>query len=652
MPVVEAFTKINPDFIELFDQIGDTYRLKDEFEQFEEIIMMMMYSKKPIIDHFTSHEEVYYFVRALYRNNCKKTLDMFVGWAKLPEWSTFPDPEYLYGLAKISDELVDWVRYFTDYDDGFSIIRKMDKLSIYDSDDYLQSREFFFNIRNTNLIDYSDEVQKKILLSFEHHYNDLLVDIYRLAPSHWTYTPVNDPVYSCKNLTQQPTLKPGDRTVVSRAEFEKRLNELTVGILEHPEFRHSVLAGGFVLGLVRDHFDLIEGSDIDLWVPNIECTKETFRKNILAAGTKGKCYYATRGSVATVYNDELMHPVQLISIFQKQHACYTIHTFDLDYIQICYEISTRRVLATPACVRSLKTLATGYCSTRNITEKRIFKALIKGYDLLANQDTEQTFEFKIDELIEDRQKVLTATADFHAKFMPKPGMNENFVMGMLLKETPNYIVTRDIEAVLDNITIGGKFNREYSSEHWATCNYKLIATLRNNFYCGSNLISFRIFTDPLEVSMFEITDEGIDMYFIVQPEFADFVNKKLITHVNGKVHKRGNWKKRENFQTEGELIHLKTHISMNKLRFHEEKGIPILRTQYGRALDIKEDLAPGDKVQLLLKFKGNKYVEQFRPHIAQMIKKNHAEEIEATNNDMEKDANEATAEAGEVDYAE
>jgi hypothetical protein len=170
---------------------------------------------------------------------------------------------------------------------------------------------------------------------------------------------------------------------------------------------------------------------------------------------------------------------------------------------------------------------------------------------------------------------------------------------MIEKDSIATLVTDDPNFVMNNVTIGGNFENDYESILYSTFNPATIMNRAqgraiNRVLLRSKHGAIRLTSGLLKVQNIITNDTGLEIVACIDEEkFREFCNT-----LEGHVYRlfRNGGVTRHILNDAGEI---KFSVPRYRLDQQSTRGISCLRNQRGAALNIEEDVRPGDDIQIL-----------------------------------------------------
>jgi hypothetical protein len=558
----------------------------------------------------------------------------FAGWVEHRKWIDLWYPEYMYLIYCLAEELVDFKKFFRLHKNVFESVSKATKLPEIRANPvtYINMLMFFKNYKFEVCFEENNErVQLRIdALNREraaawetflvNAHADFMLDYFR-------HPLTNYPVWDCSSISVVPAPEPGDITIATLAEARERVEEFTYGLLNKPlnpeidtpfPFANVVCAGGSIAKVLASKYcrKNARQSDWDMFV----CGK-TFeeRSNNFAALINwfktydpklktSTTYYALRGSVTTVYVKNIARKFQIISI-NCNNPHEVIARFDLSHIQWC--MWNGQFLGTPEACLAMREKVTRFGNTARLRTNRLIKALHCGYNIYKEAAIVDN-HIDITQLITPNEdgtgqslQLQKMIRDLYGFYYPKddadmePEELRQHILCMIEKDSNATLVTDDPNFVMNNVTIGGNFENDYESILYSTFNPATIMNRAqgraiNRILLRSKHGAIRLTSGLLKVKNIINNDTGLEIIALIEDEkFREFCNT-----LEGPVYRmfRNGGVTRHILNDAGEM---KFSVPRYRLDQQNTRGISCLRNQRGAALNIEEDVRPGDDIQIL-----------------------------------------------------
>jgi hypothetical protein len=586
----------------------------------------------PTID-LMSHAEVAAIVlvaRELCVSDEKLCSGAFAGWTANRRWMLLENPECMYIVWQLVEELVDFRKYFRLAKDPFGGIMPMVNSPLYDSETLINALIHFTTFEFEQCFDMNnDEVQKE-LVRLRKARTEFLQDARVLvAPHHHAryakYTPpvesaAASTLWSCDGISTTPSGAMWWQ-ISNLADYDTalmRFREFTCGVFAQPThaqptpfpWESVIFAGGSISKILDAHYDRrnARASDVDMFIVGrtFEERKATFDK-VIAYFTAPDTYFAVRGSVISIYRKNVPRRFQIISSNAKTIAD-VLHGFDLSHVQWALtasgsDFAGASFYGTARAMKALRERVTRFCNCRSIKPVRLVKALLNGYSIERSPAIIEKI-IDITPLVEDPkgamlQDIIREIGTYYLpRDMPdyEPEELQQYILAMVCKDALADLVTNDPEVARKNATISGDFTTSYESINFKTFNPALIHNLPGRRTIKTIMRSkhgaIRLTTDFCEVVRISTDEDGIKITVKISPEFAEFI-RLLEGNVYRMVYPAGSNQK----LSEGGEVTIA--VPQYVIVAQAAKGFSIIRDQRGNPLNIEEDLLCGDKIQFM-----------------------------------------------------
>ena len=564
----------------------------------------------------------------------------FQGWTERQHWLTLWLPEYIYLVYDKMEELVDWNRFFasmsSDNSKPFEHIQLALSTGIYkqypkvliDMLSFYQSFKFETIFEGNN-----NEIQKRIQKL--NHERQLVIDLFLINPyeyvDYFVYNMSSDPCWSHEGISIVQSPAVGERTIAPFGELIDRFHKLSHGLfLKSPNpqakefpFANVAFAGGSTSKLLGSNYTAKTSrqSDIDIFIfAKTPAERSKYFEMVLRWFDTPNTYYALRGSVTSIYIKDIPRKFQIVS----QNAATVwdvIGRFDLTNVQWALlfggihngtpiTMDAPLVLGTPAACQTMRTKLARYTNAKNVRVNRMIKALYNGYSLLKDRYTLENI-IDITDLVtnpKENQQLQTIIRGLYQWYYPEsskfmePDEENIHILSMIEKDSNATTVSKDINTVLNNIIVSGNFDSDYESISYRTfkvenIQQRVIRPGRNEvFAMRSRHGIIRLTSCVFTVHGIVASDEGITISVnVVDEDFREFIRTlegpawRIVTGNNRRVTKT----------IIDESDHIVFNIQKYRLDAQARRGVSILRSQQGIAMNIEEDLKEGNQLQVL-----------------------------------------------------
>lgn len=298
-------------------------------------------------------------------------------------------------------------------------------------------------------------------------------DYFRYAPQ--TGGAWSIPKYATK-------LRPGDRTIVSKADALRCFQEFTFGILDKPvqgagtfPWDNVVVSGGSLALILDPTVDISRArqSDLDLFVHG-KNHDERLRvlQELLRWFDGPDTYYAIIGCVVSVYIVGMKRKIQIVSSISNSKY-EVIGRFDTSHVQWCYVDGD--FYGTPAACESLRTRRTRCVKLGRAKAARFVKAMVRGYSVAHSDELRD--HFNMDALVDPTnnitaQAIRDMSGWYYPERMPELDSDEEeaFIMNRVEKDAGATAVCRNSVDVLKYVVVGGNFDVDYKPLDYTTFN--------------------------------------------------------------------------------------------------------------------------------------------------------------------------------------
>lgn len=591
----------------------------------------------PMVD-LNSHSDVLTVVQlAVFLGITIETIvEGFAGWTEHRKWIDLWYPEYMYLVYLEAEELVDFRKFFRLHKHVFESVAKLTKLPAIrrHPDLYIDMLMFFKHYNFSLCFDANnDKVQNRIdILTKE---REAAWEIFLINPhaefmsGYFKYVPTNYPVWDCTGISAVAPPEHGENTLASLQEARERVTAFTYGLMDKPlnpeingpfPFLNTVFAGGSIAKILGNKYSHKNArqSDWDMFVcgktfeersKNFEAIINWF-KTYDPTTKVSRTYYALRGSVTTVYVKNIARKFQIISM-NSTNPYEVIARFDLSHIQWC--LWNGQFLGTPEACRAMCEKITRFGNTARLRTHRLIKALHCGYSIYKEPTVVEDhidITSLITPTIEDDKLVPTMQLqkmirDLYGFYYPRsdddmePDEERQHILCMIEKDANATLVTDDPSFVMNNVTIGGNFENDYESMLYTTFNP---ATIQNRaqgrrvtrVLLRSKHGPVKLTSGILKVVNIITNDNGLDV--VAKPSEDAF--REFCKTLEGPVYRmfRNGGVSRHILDDAGEIRFTVPRYRLDK---QDVRGVSCLRSQRGAALNIEEDLKPGDDLQVL-----------------------------------------------------
>ncbi|SIP85757.1 Hypothetical protein PACV_40 [Pacmanvirus A23] len=568
----------------------------------------------------------------------ERIVSSFGNWTQNNRWVELWTPEYMYLLYTEAEELVDFKKFFRLHKQVFESVANAAELAEYKArpELYVEMLLFFKNYDfNICFQENNDKVQARIeTLNKERlsAWRTFLINPHQeWLSDYFKHVPTNYPVWSCTGISVCAAPEVGESTISSIAEVRQRLNEFTYGLLEKPlnpavtkpfPFENVAIAGGAAAKILGASYNRRNArqSDADLFIfaKTYEERSKIFQQVIDWFKTfdpklkTSRTYYALRGSVTTVYIKDVARKFQIISI-NSSNPYEIVSRFDLSHIQWC--ILNGQFFGTPEACKAMREKVTKCINTRHLKTNRMVKALHCGYSIFKDDnivenhiditslitltveegETEPKQNLQLQKLIRDLYGFYYPISDMDME----PVEEKQHILCMIERDSNATIVTDDPNFVVNNVTISGNFDNDYESILYSTFNPATIMNRVQNRRITRVLLrskhgAIRLTSGLLKVS--KIINNDIGLEIVVNSTEETF--REFCRQLEGPVFRmfRNGAVSRHIIGENGEI---KFNVPRYRLNQQTVRGMSCLRNQRGAALNIEEDLKPGDDLQIL-----------------------------------------------------
>ena len=542
----------------------------------------------------------------------KYFVQSFNNWTKDFDWIKLKKSEYLYLLYKEYPELVDYEKYFREHEDPFESFKSALELEVIKNNSELRLSmiRFYEQFKIKNIFEENNEETKKkyevlwgekmatsenfLINPFD--YKDYLKYV-KSTELNWS----NDKIYTGKRYRE------GETVICTEEEFWKRFDDFTCKIFDElsDEVKSRlIVAGGSINLILNKDYVNNPASDIDIYVPKGKVDGlELFDKLINEFDKKyqGKIFYAIRGCVMNVYIKGINRTIQIISDYDT-NVYGLLRKYDMTHIQLAVRFNKKRreLIGTPLALLALRERLARFGWIGNLKLTRLIKAMYRGYDLHQDERIIKKYESLVNYIVNNDDNIKKIIREFHAYFHPKNEDDNEYILGMIERHVEASLVTTDINVVLNNIIIGGKFRTDYEAMSYTNFNKKFIVVkdIPRRWLHRINVKrdqgTYRLMSGKMIVKLFILNEHGLEISAeICELEFMEFINK-LETEVF-KMYKEGDVTKKMMNDDHRIKIKVKEYV----INGQEQRKFALLRNQRGEGLNIKEDLAEGDEIKII-----------------------------------------------------
>ena len=572
--------------------------------------------------NFQSHRDVYDWLIANRDKSDEEILTKFARWSAADEWITMPNPEYLFAIHQLCDGIVDWPRFFREHEAPFehlaiapaNEVSRIPRLSFYAMYDLTKIFTDGGNIANRDrvntLVAMRNSASDYLLIDPHAESEDNFV---RIEHDYETWKmPVGDNIRRPKFVVDSPPV--GKPTIVDLETAQRRFRRFTCEIfdacaktsgLEFP-WDKVVFAGGSATKLISAEYAeaTTRGSDLDIFIvgQTFADRKKTVDTVLLWFAAKGCAFYALTGSVCTVYLRGVKRTFQVISD-NSTSVWQILSRFDTTHIQwACrgspYGGNQMQWLATPQACRAMNTRVTVISNGRRLKSVRLVKALACGYEIEVNTAYGQ--ELAIETVLNPAtpQTLNTLLTQIGGYYYPAEDDDDDYALSMIESLAKPTFSSMDVNFAIANIFIGGSFEDNYESLLFKTFSpTNLITDVRrgNRTFMRTRHGEARIMTDLMRVKLVTNAND-MEIQTVVTDEFAAFV--RVLETAAWAVYagsRRGVTVAAVNKDVVTWTI---PSYSIERML---ATGRSCLRNHRGNNLNIVEDLASDDQVQIMFK---------------------------------------------------
>lgn len=582
---------------------------------------------------FDSHADVYTFLKLAltFGVSLVDVQNSFAGWTAAATWLNLRQPEYLYPVAQICSDLVDWKRFFREATEPFDVVEAVMALParIMPGVMLVNALRFFREFKLSSIFDAADDATREKLQTLKVQrqkamQKTLLNPYTPLFKEYFVYTPTAEPVWSCTGISSVKRPAPGDATIPTYDEFLTRLRQFTYGWLDkspNPAMKDAkfpwenvVIAGGSVMQMLDPQFSPKKSSDVDLFIygSSYEEKAKTFQEIVNWFKTD-RTFYSLVGSVLSIYLVDVHRKFQIINTNNKT-VFEVIGRFDLTHIQWAVQNTAGkyRVLATPGGFLAQREFVARFgCLERSKTD-RLIKALYRGRDIIKDAKVIQDV-VDITDLIADPKNpnLLRIIRSFHQYYYPTfngdpkemtPEEIEEQIQhmeGMIAADSKAQFVTRDVNVAINNIVLNGNFTTDYEAMSFVNFRPETVVHIgvpRRNISAPikDKNGTIRLMSGDLKVVAVIVDPEGVeimvesqDPLFTEHLRILETVVFRMFNHNAVTAHI---------INQDGKM---RIFISRFKMDNQLAKERTILKSKKGESLNIEEDLAEGDVIQLV-----------------------------------------------------
>lgn len=552
----------------------------------------------------------------------------FRQWRDHRKWIDLRFPEYMYLVATVFEELVDFRRYFRLANDPFDMVARAVTLKEIKSNSslFIGMLKFFHEFKFELCFDMNnDKVQAKIdqLKKEREKCGHLFLVNPHEHAEFFAHTPNTQDVWSAKAVTVVDRPNAGANTIVDMSTAMTRFNQFTCGAFDKPlnptlpadtkfPWANVAFAGGGAAKILSADYNAKNArqSDVDIFTigETFEDRNRVFHQLIQWFDTSkleggARTYYAIRGSVLTIYIKDVQRKFQIVSSNAK-NIYDVIGRFDLTHIQ--WALHQGRFYGTPQAAYAMREKITRFNNVRAIKAYRMVKAMYCGYDV---EKSPEIMDKVIDltSLVEDptNMQLQTIIREFHGYYYPasmpsyESAEETQHILAMIGKDANATMVTDDPKFAINNVTVSGDFNNNYESISFTTFNAGAIMNKAQGRRVTRLLLRskhgvMRLTSDFLTVTKTASDDQGITIIMKSETEpFIEFT-KQLEGAVyrmfrpGGVTHKLFNDARETTFK-----------IPRYSLDAQITRGFSCIRNQRGMALNIEEDVKVGDRIQIM-----------------------------------------------------
>jgi hypothetical protein len=426
--------------------------------------------------------------------------------------------------------------------------------------------------------------------------DELLVE----TPEHIAVTGPSGPYHDCSAFAQPVTTT----YTITHAEVVRRFHEATYNVFQPKNGKHfprALFSGGLYTKLLAPTFDKsqLRGQDIDIFALGKDfAERERAFKEILQWFDSPNTYYAVLRSVVSVYILDIPRKFQIISS-NSSTAASVLMGFDLSHVQhgmLWGEVPKH--VSTPAGLATLQTRVATLNPSVRTNAKRCFKALKQGYHVDASPSALEICDITTMVANPANEPAKSYQRELTTYYLPRsdPDMTQQelteFVLACIQKDAQADSSTTNIDVVLQTTVIGSNFRGNYDMRSFTTFDATTVKPSRNNrrdfevhmldnrdkriFMLSANMKVLSVHTDA----------ETVTIKLATEPLFAEFL-QTLQSDVY-RLYRQGG-------VTRNIIVDNAITITLQRTYINAciRKGSSVLRNQYGRPLDIDEDLIEG-----------------------------------------------------------
>lgn len=597
----------------------------------------------PMVD-LQSYADLYAVLRLtqIMEISAERIFGSFKVWFTNNRWIELLNPEYMYLIYELMEELVDYKQFFYSSNNPFAHLSGACVLPEVQANPELYIRMLIFYKNyplKTIFTNNNNEVQDKIDILNKQRSEvwwNFMVNPHLLG-SYFIYLPNSYPVWSCEGISTAAPPMVGRMTIAPQNEAIERFHKFTFDLLRkspNPEsgpfpFNNVTFAGGSIAKILGAEYNInsIKQSDCDIFVhANTFEEREMVFEQVLRWFATPNTYYAIRGSIVTIYIKNISRKFQIIS--QNVSTSYDIiERFDFTHVQWVFQAHTGTFYGMPEACKSMKEQVTYLHNTKRIKTDRMIKALYRGYSIYKNDKILDVTD--ISDLIAHPAKNVQLQKIIRGFFkwyypVSQPDMDpeeeHQHILSMIERDSNAMFVDTNVKFVLDNIIISGNFENDYESNVFSNFNMSTIEvpamrvgygkqTIRNKF--GQVYIT----TGILNVDEIIVNETGVEIFCKLEDEAFRVFIEQMENQVFRLYASRGREVTRHIINnTTGRIRFFMPHF---KLVNQVVRGKSCMKSQRGAALNIEEDLRENDQIQVLFNIdiiisENDKAVE-FRP---------------------------------------
>lgn len=587
----------------------------------------------------TTHLDVYVICKLCFDMGIseEQIIKSFNGWCSRPNWKKLENPAYLYLIYKMCPDLVNWSNFFLNsiemkLNPYMSMVKALELNEVMQNPDlYLEIMSFYQKFCINNIFDKTDantDIQRKILLAYKR--DPAVNKKFTISPfssilnGYINYTPSQDDQWSCDNITTHTRPKIGDSVICSKEEFLNRVQKSTTlpngssflekapsGLTGSFPWENVIMAGGSISVLLNDpnKNNIRPQSDFDFFIYGGETERIAAAKRLFdwfATDQTTDVYYGIIGSVAHLYLVGFRHKIQII-ITSYSSAYDVISHFDMSHIQSAFQGSD--VICTAAAITTFRNRMTTFEYTKCIRDDRLLKALLRGFNIKKDKyivENHIDMTNIINDKENDRYKQLISKIHQHYFIRDERDMYNtdeefyNVIIGNVAKDANTQVVTNKKMDAMRNLLMGGSMNVTYSCRNYTSLIPKSVDLKKKNQYQTTHRLSINgsavkmMCNDATTVMAVNDSEDGITIVCKPSNEFDDFLTKTL----QGNVYSLFNPGKSITNQVI-ENSTFKLFIPKYKITNQTKFKTSILHDQYGSALNIEDELVPGDIIKFV-----------------------------------------------------